>query len=73
LARVLRLFGETDEPTISITHYLFFGGLLLTGFGSGYYYRNPSNEKLALDRLPMTVAFLKLILSRRRSASQTCE
>jgi hypothetical protein len=60
LARVIRVSGETDEPTISIAHYLFFGGLILTGLGSGYYHLNPSNGTLVLDRLPMTIAFMSL-------------
>lgn len=33
-----------------------FAGLLLTGFGSGYYHLAPDNQRLVADRLPMTVA-----------------
>ncbi len=37
---------------------IFFIGLTLTGFGSGYYHLAPSNETLIWDRLPMTIAFM---------------
>lgn len=41
------------------THYqIFFLGVLLTGFGSGYYHLHPSNHTLVWDRLPMTIAFM---------------
>lgn len=42
---------------VRISLYIFFGGLLLTGFGSAYYHWNPTDVTLAADRLPMTVAF----------------
>jgi hypothetical protein len=42
--------------------YVFlFLGLLLIGFGSGYYHLWPSNQTLVWDRLPMTLAFMALI------------
>lgn len=37
---------------------IFFIGVILTGFGSGYYHLAPSNDTLLWDRLPMTVAFM---------------
>ncbi|MDH5546438.1 MAG: ceramidase [Gammaproteobacteria bacterium] len=37
---------------------LFFVGLMLTGFGSGYYHLEPDNNTLVWDRLPMTIAFM---------------
>jgi hypothetical protein len=37
---------------------VFFSGVLLTAFGSGYYHLAPDNERLVWDRLPMTVAFM---------------
>ncbi len=40
---------------------IFFFGVLLTAFGSGYYHWNPSNTTLVWDRLPMTIAFMSLI------------
>lgn len=36
---------------------VFFGGLILTGFGSVWYHLSPSDETLVADRLPMAVAF----------------
>ena len=41
-------------------YYLFFIGLILTGFGSGYYHLSPTNETLVWDRLPMAIAFMSL-------------
>lgn len=42
-----------------LTHYrVFFVGVLLTGFGSGYYHLEPNNLTLVWDRLPMTIAFM---------------
>ena len=32
-----------------------FLGLILTGFGSGYYHLEPDNHRLVADRLPMTI------------------
>ncbi|MCP4589221.1 MAG: ceramidase, partial [bacterium] len=37
--------------------YVFFGGVLLTGIGSGWYHLAPDNPTLVWDRLPMTLAF----------------
>jgi len=37
---------------------LFFVGVSLVCFGSGYYHLNPSNATLLWDRLPMTLAFM---------------
>jgi hypothetical protein len=45
-----------------------FLGLLLTGFGSGYYHLAPDNQRLLWDRLPMTIAMggiLSLLLVNR--------
>ncbi len=39
---------------------VFFVGILLTAFGSGYYHLAPSNESLVFDRLPMTIGFAGL-------------
>ncbi len=40
--------------------YIFFIGLILTGFGSGYYHLSPTNQSLVWDRLPMAIAFMSL-------------
>jgi hypothetical protein len=39
----------------------FFGGVLLTAFGSAYYHLAPGNARLVWDRLPMTLAFMGLL------------
>ena len=43
---------------------IFFIGIALTAFGSGYYHLAPDNERLFWDRLPMTIAFMSLISSQ---------
>ena len=39
---------------------VFFVGVALVFFGSGYYHHAPGDESLVWDRLPMTVAFMGL-------------
>lgn len=39
---------------------IFFLGVALVFFGSGYYHRAPDDDSLVWDRLPMTVAFMAL-------------
>ena len=41
-------------------YVLFFAGVALVNFGSGYYHLWPGNETLVWDRLPMTFAFMAL-------------
>jgi hypothetical protein len=48
--------NSTFNPVQKGPYYLLFVGLLLTGFGSGYYHLAPDNEHLVWDRLPMTIA-----------------
>jgi hypothetical protein len=38
-----------------------FFGMLLTAAGSAYYHLAPDNDRLVLDRLPMTVVFMSLV------------
>ncbi len=45
-------------PELRPAYLVFFTGVFLTGFGSGYYHVDPSNETLVWDRLPMTLAFM---------------
>lgn len=42
-------------------YVLFFVGVLLTTFGSGYYHLAPSTSRLFWDRLPMTLSFTALV------------
>ncbi|MFI1772089.1 ceramidase domain-containing protein [Thalassobellus citreus] len=39
----------------------FFIGVILVGFGSGYYHLNPNDTSLVWDRLPMTIVFMSLV------------
>ncbi len=39
---------------------LFFIGVVLTGFGSGYFHWRPDHYTLIADRLPMAIAFMAL-------------
>lgn len=39
---------------------VFFAGVALVFFGSGYYHHTPDDASLVWDRLPMTVAFMGL-------------
>lgn len=41
-------------------YVLFFLGVLLTAFGSGYYHLKPSTMRLFWDRLPMAIGFTAL-------------
>lgn len=45
-------------PQLRPAYLIFFTGVFLTGFGSGYYHLDPSNATLVWDRLPMTLAFM---------------
>jgi hypothetical protein len=39
---------------------VFFVGIVLTAFGSGWFHLSPDNATLFWDRLPMTIAFMSL-------------
>lgn len=40
---------------------ILFLGILLTGFGSGYYHLDPDDSTLLWDRLPMAVSFMAIL------------
>lgn len=42
---------------------VFFAGVALVCFGSGYYHAAPSSAALVWDRLPMTLAFMALFVA----------
>lgn len=58
LVFVLRHRALTGE--LSTAYGFFFLGIILTGFGSGYYHLAPANGTLVWDRLPMTIGFAGL-------------
>jgi len=45
---------------LQLSYMVFFGGILLTAFGSSYYHLAPANDPLIWDRLPMTIGFAGL-------------
>lgn len=48
------------NPLSQRQYLMFFAGVLLVAFGSGYYHWNPTNDTLLWDRLPMTILFMAL-------------
>ncbi len=50
-----------DEPWERQPYVLFFAAVAATAFGSAWYHRNPNDQTLFWDRLPMTVAFTSLV------------
>lgn len=48
------------RPALLPLYRVFFGGVLLTTFGSAWYHIGPGNDSLVWDRLPMTLAFTSL-------------
>ncbi len=44
-----------------VSWMVFFAGVALVFFGSGYYHWAPDDDSLIWDRLPMTVAFMGLL------------
>ena len=61
-------FATTDRATLDSkietkvypAYIVFFLGVLLTCFGSGWFHLAPGNGTLVWDRLPMTLAFMGL-------------
>jgi hypothetical protein len=58
---------EPGEPSLFIDpvekwpYFVFFLGVALTTFGSGYYHAAPDDARLVWDRLPMTLGFMSLL------------
>lgn len=68
LVLCLRPKPAAITPDQHSSYTILFLGLLLTGFGSGYYHLAPDNQRLLWDRLPMTIAmagFISLLLVNR--------
>jgi hypothetical protein len=47
-----------------LPYLVFFVGVVMTAAGSAYYHLAPDNDSLFWDRLPMTVAFMALVVSQ---------
>jgi len=52
--------GKQATGDLWLPYLIFFGGLILTGFGSAYYHHDPGSATLIWDRLPMTIMFMGL-------------
>jgi hypothetical protein len=63
LGLLLRPGGPALERAERWPLLVFFGGVLITGFGSSYYHLAPDNDRLVWDRLPITVAFMGFFAS----------
>lgn len=59
--RLVHTATEITSPATSSAWRIFFLGVALTAFGSGYFHLNPNNHTLVWDRLPMTIAFMSLL------------
>jgi hypothetical protein len=51
---------QVDGP-LRFAWLVFFTGIFLTAFGSGYYHLRPDNASLAWDRLTMSVGFMSFV------------
>jgi hypothetical protein len=49
------------DPGEKWPYFVFFLGVALTTFGSGYYHAAPNDARLVWDRLPMTLGFMSLL------------
>ena len=53
--------GAIIVPDAQAAWLVFFIGIFLTAFGSGYYHLDPNNNTLIWDRLPMTIGFMSFV------------
>lgn len=59
--RAIATDEELVTPTTRLAWTIFFFGIGLTAFGSGYFHLKPDNDSLVWDRLPMTIGFMSLV------------
>ncbi len=59
--RVIAKNEDTVTPATRLAWIIFFFGVALTAFGSGYFHLDPNNDSLVWDRLPMTIGFMSLV------------
>jgi hypothetical protein len=60
IAFVLRRRDTFLAPEEAWPYLMFFIGVAVTAFGSGYYHLRPTNARLVWDRLPIAMAFMAL-------------
>lgn len=57
------VFSLKNKQTVAPWSWvIFFFGVSLVCFGSGYYHWNPNTDTLIWDRLPMTIGFMGLFI-----------
>ena len=56
----LGIYKLSSFASVKTQYLLFFLGVLLVAFGSGYYHLDPNDYTLVWDRIPMTIAFMSL-------------
>jgi ceramidase len=59
--RMIASNAETVTPATRLAWIVFFFGISLTAFGSGYFHLEPNNDSLVWDRIPMTIGFMSLV------------
>ena len=57
------LFRNYQSGAIRAAWWFFFVGVLLVGPGSAIYHLRPCNATLVFDRLPMSIAFMGLMMA----------
>merc|ERR1711971_688649 len=58
---LIALHAIASQREAPMAWTVFHCGILLIGFGSAYYHRNPNNATLIWDRLPMTIGFMSFL------------
>lgn len=53
-------FCRTRKGEMNVAWAIFFAGVGLVSFGSGWYHLRPDNASLVWDRLPMTIGFMAM-------------
>ena len=59
----IQLCAHRDLGSAKKAWLIFFVGVALVGLGSAYYHWSPDNTTLVLDRLPMTIGFMALLVA----------
>jgi hypothetical protein len=60
IAWIVRRRTAFLDPAEAYPYFVFFVGIGLTAFGSGYYHLAPDHARLVWDRLPIAMAFMAL-------------
>jgi hypothetical protein len=65
---ILWILRRSSGPSFAaaserIPYFVFFVGVMLTGMGSFWYHLSPGNARLPWDLLPMTFAFVSMVVA----------